>query len=80
MLRFSEEEQAMLGHDTSVNKKAPSVKSVCEDIENNNSLNSLNNIKNDEATQGRMEGGMVTQYSSNSKGVLAQVSRMEHRG
>lgn len=59
----------MLGHELGMCKKTPSIKSVCEDIENNNSFDNLKN--NGNASQ--KSGEIATQYSSNAKGILAQV-------
>ncbi|XP_032672175.1 facilitated trehalose transporter Tret1-2 homolog [Odontomachus brunneus] len=67
-LKASEEGQAMLGHGVDVYKKTPSLKSVCEDIENNNSFNNVRN--NGDASL--KNGEVAAHYSSNRKGVLAQ--------
>lgn len=57
----------MLGYNSGNCKKSPSIKSVCEDIENNNN----NNVKNEQGVLYNEK--TAVQYSSNSKGVFAQV-------
>ncbi|XP_014484649.1 PREDICTED: facilitated trehalose transporter Tret1-2 homolog [Dinoponera quadriceps] len=68
-LIVSEEGQAMLRQEAvNLYQKALSVKSVCEDIENNNSLD---DVKSEEVAL-RKKGETPAHYSSNWKGVLAQ--------
>lgn len=56
-----------MGHRT-VNCKVNEVKDVCEDIENNNTQDK-NKIFNDKDN--------VIHYSSNSKGIFAQVKKLQ---
>ncbi|XP_076678889.1 facilitated trehalose transporter Tret1-2 homolog isoform X1 [Andrena cerasifolii] len=60
---FSEEHQSMLGFHPDDYTKVVKVTRVCEDVENNNTENKDNTF--DDKT-------VLTQYSSNSKGVFAQ--------
>lgn len=61
---FSEEHQSMLGFHPDNYTKVVKVTNVCEDVENNNTENKDNTFD---------DKAVLTQYSSNSKGVFAQV-------
>lgn len=67
--RFSAENQPMMDNSSGY-KKTLSIESISnEDLENNNN----NNVKNKKSTLYKDESAV--QYSSNSKGVFAQVRR-----